>query len=114
MKKIKIFDKLIKYYRTLEGNSNYLVVNIIDELREKYLYNEVHAEMMKEEITQKVGGNFTVTNDMTQNVLGNIEEGLKILEKSNVSCDKVSLKNITYLVYKEVYKEILSYINAEE
>ena len=114
MKKIKIFDKLIKYYRTLEGNNYFLKANIIDGLREKYLYNDVHAEMMKEEITQKAGGNFTVTNDMTQNVLGNIEEALKILEKNNVSCDKVSLKNITYLTYKEVFKEILSYINAEE
>ena len=114
MKQIKIFDKLIKYYKTLEGNSNYLVVNIIDELREKYLYNEAYADIMKKEITQKAGGDFKVTNGMIQNVLGNIEEALKILEKNNVSCGKISLKNITYLTYKEVFKEILSYINAEE
>ena len=113
MKKIKVFGKLIKYYRTLEGNNCFLKANIIDWLREKYLYNEAHADIMKEEITQKAGGDFTVTGDMTQNMLGNIEGALKILEKNNVSCDKVSLKNITYLVYKEVYKEILSYITEE-
>ena len=114
MKKIKIFEKLIKYYRTLEGNSCFLKANIIDGLREKYLYNEAHADIMKEEIAQKAGGDFTVTGDMTQNVLGNIKEALKILEKNNVPCEKVSLENITYLVYREAFKEILSYINAEE
>ena len=113
MKKIKIFDKLIEYYKTAERDDCFLKANIIDTLREKYLYNEVHAMLIKEGIIKISTGDFTVTSDMTRNVLGNIEEALKILEKNNVSCEKVSLENITYLTYREVYKEILSYITEE-